>query len=290
MAQAYRCDQCTALTCLWRESCPNCLTELSLLPDTTSAAHATANRAAQFEPLVDAVPRIDTGLPFLQRAFGGGLPEGRAIVLVGDPNAGKSTLLLQLASGITVPTLYATSEQKLFAVRDRLAGLRLAVQPSTRMLATTDTAEVFDTARALGSRVLLLDSWHRVFSPEVNGRRGSPAQLRHVLSQVGRWIDATNGVAVLVAHVRGDGTFRGPRDLVHDVDAVFYLSLKANERRYLETVKTRIGPELRLRLEMTPHGLVEVPPVVETVEPEGLDAPQSKGRLRLVRKPRQGPA
>ncbi|NIR44215.1 MAG: AAA family ATPase, partial [Gemmatimonadetes bacterium] len=44
--------------------------------------------------------RRSTGMQELDRTLGGGLVPGAAVLLGGEPGVGKSTLLLQVASGV----------------------------------------------------------------------------------------------------------------------------------------------------------------------------------------------
>ncbi len=48
------------------------------------------------------IARFSTGYDELNRVLGGGLIEGSFVLLGGDPGIGKSTLLLQMAGGLSL--------------------------------------------------------------------------------------------------------------------------------------------------------------------------------------------
>ncbi len=105
----YVCSACGSLTTRWQGQCADCgewntLTEEA--PETVfSARHdlSSGGRAIAFEPLdapSEALQRRSTGLAEFDRALGGGLVPGSAVLMGGDPGIGKSTLLLQAAARI----------------------------------------------------------------------------------------------------------------------------------------------------------------------------------------------
>src|SRR6266849_2123361 len=68
------------------------------------APRAAATRPATPRPLaeveVGGARRIPSGLDEFDRVLGGGVMPGSLVLVGGDPGIGKSTLLLQLASGL----------------------------------------------------------------------------------------------------------------------------------------------------------------------------------------------
>src|SRR5439155_24175303 len=73
--------------------------------------------------------RVATGLPGVDRILGGGLVVGSVVLLAGAPGIGKSTLLLQLASGLSNaghPCLLASGEESPAQVGSRARRLGIA--------------------------------------------------------------------------------------------------------------------------------------------------------------------
>ena len=71
-------------------------------------------------------PRVPLGIAELDRVLGGGVVPGSIVLLGGEPGIGKSTLLLQAASGIATGggrILYASGEESAAQIADRAARL-----------------------------------------------------------------------------------------------------------------------------------------------------------------------
>src|ERR1700758_3201738 len=105
----YACQSCGAVQTKWAGQCPSCnawnslVEELQSRPPGALAPAKGGSRAKglSFEGLEDetpAPPRIATGVEEFDRVCGGGGVPGSAILLVGDPGVGKSTLLLQVCA------------------------------------------------------------------------------------------------------------------------------------------------------------------------------------------------
>ena len=103
----YVCQACGGVSLRWQGQCPDCA-EWSTLqedaPETVfSSKHdlSSGGRNVAFVALDQPVKlpeRRKTGLAEFDRALGGGLVPGSAILMGGDPGIGKSTLLLQAAA------------------------------------------------------------------------------------------------------------------------------------------------------------------------------------------------
>ena len=89
------------------------------------------------------LPRLPIGMGEFDRVLGGGLVPGSFVLVGGEPGIGKSTLLLQVAAGLTarpaggVHVLYATGEESPGQVRLRAARLGLLAGPSARAFASS---------------------------------------------------------------------------------------------------------------------------------------------------------
>ncbi len=205
--------------------------------------------------------RIGTGFAGVDRVLGGGLVPGSVVLVAGAPGIGKSTLLLQLASRLTVaghPCLIASGEEARGQVA--LRARRLGVDGAG--LSFVPGRELSDVLAAVeGQRppVAVVDSIHTLRDSGADGIAGGPGQVRGC-------VDALVGVAkrvgvtmILVGHVTKAGDLAGPRTIEHAVDVV--LTFEGDSRsgmRVLAGGKNRFGAEGEVAwFEMRADGLVE---------------------------------
>src|SRR5690606_35250082 len=198
-------------------------------PETAfSARHdlSSGGRALAFEPLdapVEPLARRSTGLSEFDRALGGGVVPGSAILMGGEPGIGKSTLLLQAAAKIAASgasAIYVSGEEATGQVRLRAARLGLASAP-LKLAAATSVRDILTTLNAAPPPALLVvDSIQTMYSDTIEGAPGTVSQVRASAFELIRYAKE-NGVAlVLVVHVTKDGAIAGPRVLEHMVDVV----------------------------------------------------------------------
>jgi DNA repair protein RadA/Sms len=91
--------------------------------------------------------RRATGLAEFDRALGGGLVPGSAVLMGGDPGIGKSTLLLQAAANCDLAggdAVYISGEEAAGQVRLRAERLGLAGAP-IRLAAATSVRDILTT-------------------------------------------------------------------------------------------------------------------------------------------------
>ena len=208
--------------------------------------------------------RFGTGLEGVDRVVGGGLVPGSVVLLSGEPGIGKSTLLLQLVSGLVRAghrCLVASGEESREQVAARAA--RLGVPGSqVGFVPGRDLRAVLDAAEAHRPSLLAVDSIQTLRRPDVAGLPGGPAQVRACADALVE-LAKSQGIAVLVTgHVTKDGDLAGPRTLEHAVDVV--LSFDGDPRsgfRVLSGGKNRFGPEGEVAwFEMEATGLREIDP------------------------------
>ena len=127
--------------------------------------------------------RLPSGLAEFDRAIGGGIVAGSALLVGGDPGIGKSTLLLQVAARIAAEgqkVVYVSGEEsaeqvRLRAVRLGLGGapVRLAAATSVRDILTTmgggepPALLVIDSIQYIGSGIPSSGPRRRRRSPEM---------------------------------------------------------------------------------------------------------------------------
>ena len=189
--------------------------------------------------------RRSTGLAELDRALGGGLVPGSAILMGGDPGIGKSTLLLQAAAKIAHgggQTVYVSGEEAAGQVRLRAARLGLADAP-IKLAAATSVRDILTTLNGMDAPALLvIDSIQTMHSDQIEGAPGTVSQVRGCAFELIRYAKE-NGVAlVLVGHVTKDGSIAGPRVLEHMVDVVMsFEGERSHQYRILRALKNRFG-------------------------------------------------
>lgn len=268
----YICQACGSVTHRWQGQCPDCgewntLAE-EALATVFSAKHdlSSGGRPITFEAL-DApgqvLKRRSTGLAEFDRALGGGLVPGSAVLMGGDPGIGKSTLLLQAAAKIAMSgasSVYISGEEAAGQVRMRADRLGLAGAPIA-LASATSVRDILTTLSGMAPPALLvIDSIQTMHSDQIEGAPGTVSQVRASAFELIRYAKE-NGVAlVLVGHVTKDGSIAGPRVLEHMVDVVMsFEGERSHQYRILRSIKNRFGPVDEIGVfAMEGQGLAEV--------------------------------
>lgn len=268
----YVCQSCGAVHSKWQGQCDGCgawntLVEESRasLPKAVSAGGK--GKALELTSLASAekpVPRMLTGISEFDRVLGGGLVEGSACLIGGDPGIGKSTLLLKAAANMAAGgrnVYYITGEES--AAQIQLRARRLGVETAPvqlacanalkRILGTIDTPEPPD--------FVIIDSIQTMFSENLDAAPGTVAQVRACAHELIRAAKTRGFALILVGHVTKDGQIAGPRVVEHMVDAVLYFEgERSAQYRILRGVKNRFGATDEIGVfHMGESGLEEVP-------------------------------
>ena len=254
---AYVCSDCGASALQWFGSCPSCGAA-----GTLSEQLAEKKRPSfKVDPVVLSsvaakdLERLPTGVEELDRALGGGLVGGQVVLLGGDPGIGKSTLLLQVVSGIE-NTLYVSGEES--GEQVALRARRLALDAGgVRLLAETQLERILGALEDARPRVAVIDSIQTVWSETLQSAPGSVAQVRECAAQLTRHAKRSGAVLLLIGHVTKEGAIAGPRVLEHIVDTVLYFEGDPNGAfRLVRAVKNRFGAVNELGVfAMTEKGL-----------------------------------
>jgi DNA repair protein RadA/Sms len=270
----YLCSQCGHQSLKWAGRCPECGAWSTLAE---SVQEETSTRFSGFLASSGSVPvalgdvsaeealRLSTGLKELDRVLGGGLVQGSAVLIGGDPGIGKSTLLLQAMGMMSAKrqVLYISGEESVTQIS--LRGKRLSVDLN-RVLVLTETllermVRAIETHRP---EVVVIDSIQTAYTELLNSAPGSVSQVRECAAHLVRLAKGAAyqpGPAVLlVGHVTKEGAIAGPRVLEHMVDTVLYFEGEAGSRfRVIRAVKNRFGATGELGVfAMTEGGLKEV--------------------------------
>lgn len=268
----YICQACGSVTHRWQGQCPDCLEWNTLAeeaPETVfSAKHdlSSGGRPIAFEALDapgEVLQRRSTGLAEFDRALGGGLVPGSAVLMGGDPGIGKSTLLLQAAAQIALSgasAVYISGEEAAGQVRMRADRLGLAKAPIA-LASATSVRDILTTLSGMAPPALLvIDSIQTMHSDQIEGAPGTVSQVRASAFELIRYAKENGVTLVLVGHVTKDGSIAGPRVLEHMVDVVMsFEGERSHQYRILRSIKNRFGPVDEIGVfAMEGQGLAEV--------------------------------
>ncbi|HKX38737.1 MAG TPA: DNA repair protein RadA [Burkholderiales bacterium] len=256
---AYVCSDCGASALQWFGACPSCGAAGTLSETVTERKSSSTGRIPTVA-LADLQPRelerIPTGLEELDRALGGGLVPGQVALLGGDPGIGKSTLLLQALSNLSIPALYVTGEESAdqIAMRARRLGLEAK---GMQLLAETQLERVLGALEGARPAVAVVDSIQTLWSEALQSAPGSVAQVRECAAQLTRHAKRAGTALFMIGHVTKEGAIAGPRVLEHIVDTVLYFEGDAHSAfRLVRAVKNRFGAVNELGVfAMTESGL-----------------------------------
>jgi DNA repair protein RadA/Sms len=268
----YVCQACGSVSHRWQGQCPDCAEWNTLTEEAPATVFSqkhdlsSGGRAVKFVPLdgpSELPKRRKTGSAEFDRALGGGLVPGSAILMGGDPGIGKSTLLLQTAARIAKDgeqVVYVSGEEAAGQVRMRAARLGLADAP----LQLASETSVRDILTTLGTMeppsLLVIDSIQTMHSDTIEGAPGTVSQVRGCALELIRYAKENGVSLVLVGHVTKDGNIAGPRVLEHMVDVVMsFEGERSHQYRILRALKNRFGAVDEIGVfAMATEGLEEV--------------------------------
>jgi len=272
--ETYVCQSCGNVTAKWAGRCEACgewnTIELEASeagpPGSLGAAPSKAKaRQIEFTSLAgggETEPRLATGNAEFDRACGGGLVPGSALLIGGDPGVGKSTLLLQIAAGLSkggAKVAYISGEEATAQIR--LRAKRLGVEKTGVHLASaTALRDILATLKASKPDAVIIDSVQTLWSDALPAAPGTVTQVRACAQELVRFAKSSGAILMLVGHVTKDGQIAGPRVVEHMVDAVMYFeSEQGRDFRILRAVKNRFGAAHEIGVfEMSGAGLREV--------------------------------
>lgn len=204
--------------------------------------------------------RFSLGDGELDLIFGGGLVQGSAILLGGEPGIGKSTFLTQVAAvfadqyGIA---LYATGEESVKQVRMRAERLD-ALAEDFYLLSENNLGNLAENIRRIKPRLLIVDSIQTLYDDSLDSVPGSVGQIRECTAKLLHLAKKEQIIVMIAGHVTKEGVIAGPRLLEHMVDVVLYFEGERHQGfRILRAVKNRFGSTNEVvLLEMTGRGLL----------------------------------
>ena len=204
-------------------------------------------------------PRLQLGMPELDRLLGGGIVPGSLVLIGGEPGIGKSTLSLQIPLVSGLKTLYVTGEESARQVKMRADRLGAEVE-DTSIFTETRMESIIAEAEAIKPELMIVDSVQTMFTETVESTPGSVSQIKEVAAMLLRFAKESGIPIILIGHITKDGYIAGPKILEHIVDVV--LQFEGENRgayRILRSIKNRFGSTSEIAVfEMTGTGLREV--------------------------------
>ena len=251
----YVCQACGSVAQRWQGQCADCSEWNTLVEDVPQTVFAARHdlsgggRQVVFAALdtpAELPPRRPTGLAEFDRALGGGLVAGSAILMGGDPGIGKSTLLLQAVARIAQAggdAVYISGEEAADQVRLRAGRLGLGNAP-IRLASATSVRDILTTLGTMSPpAIVVIDSIQTMHSDQIEGAPGTVSQVRASAFELIRYAKQSGAALVLVGHVTKDGSIAGPRVLEHMVDVVMsFEGERSHQYRILRSIKNRFGP------------------------------------------------
>ena len=275
----YRCTECDHQLTKWMGKCPSCGAWGSLEEKAGFAGSGSGTggggglggvtslvptSAAQPVTKIDPTTAVHkpSGISELDRVLGGGIVDGSAILLAGEPGVGKSTLLLEVAAcwaraGHTV--LIVTAEESVGQVRNR-AERTGALEEKLFLASENDLERALGHIEAVQPELIIIDSLQTMHAPGAEGVAGGVAQTRAVASTLTRLAKTSGTPLITIGHVTKEGNVAGPRTVEHLVDVVLnFEGDKHSSLRFLRGIKNRFGATDEVGcFEQTAHGIREV--------------------------------
>jgi DNA repair protein RadA/Sms len=270
----YVCQACGSLSSRWQGQCADCAEWNSLVQETAAVSSIFAakhnlrggGRTIELVGLDSEVAlpeRFATGIAEFDRAIGGGIVPGSAMLVGGDPGIGKSTLLLQVGARLAERgqrVVYVSGEESAEQIRLRAVRLGLGKSP-VQLAAATSVRDILTTVEAEPPALLVIDSIQTMHSDLIDGAPGTVSQVRASAQELVRFAKEQGSAVVLVGHVTKDGAIAGPRVLEHMVDTVLsFEGERSHQYRILRAMKNRFGGTDEIGVfAMEEAGLSQVP-------------------------------
>lgn len=269
----YKCSNCSYTQPRWLGRCPECgewntMEECIVDSNAVSPAGKGSPVVEKSRPIpLESVSAQDTSryltkIEEFDRVLGGGATKRSAVMIGGEPGIGKSTLLIQTASGMAVQypgkILYVSGEESAAQIKDRADRLELPCK-GIEVLCTMRLEDILDALEKINPVLVIVDSIQTVYSAEAGLVPGTVNQLKYCANELVSWVKNRDSVLIMTAHVTKEGTIAGPKTLEHMVDTVISFERNSDDVRFLHAQKNRFGSVDELGIfNMTEKGLVPV--------------------------------
>jgi DNA repair protein RadA/Sms len=216
-----------------------------------------------------------TGVDGFDEAVGGGLVAGSVILFGGARGAGKSSLMMAVADGVTArgkSVLYVSGEENAADVGKIANRLRVRHAADIGVMGNAnDIAEIMERVEKEEPFLTIYDSLQVITLDEVKGSEGSASQGEAVANIITSHCKRTSTCAIIINHMTKLGEFKGSTEVEHLVDTLLTLDysydydddgqiVEASKHvRMLMSDKNRNGESFKKAyFEMTAEGLKPV--------------------------------
>jgi len=180
----------------------------------------------------------------LSRVFPQGITRWWVYLIAWEPGIGKSTLLLQMISAMSVhkkDVSYFTWEEHPKQLAERRS--RVIGTPCELLLFhAAHLEDIIVTLETASADIVLIDSIQTISSVAIDGVAWSPSQVKYCSEQLSKYAKASGKTLIIVGHVTKEWEIAGPKYLEHIVDVVMYLEWdKYGQYRFLRIKKNRFG-------------------------------------------------
>ncbi len=268
--KAFFCTHCGTQHTQWQGQCSSCKSWNTLQEEVLDNPKKAAWQFEKAAPVkaspmriqdvaIDALKRLSSGDPELDRVLGGGIVPGAMMLVGGEPGIGKSTLLLQVALSVTGNVVYVSGEESEHQIKLRSA--RVTEESSECYLLTeTNTQSILHHLGKLQPALVVIDSIQTLHSDVIDSTAGSVSQIRTCAAELLQFAKSTQTPVFLVGHITKDGAIAGPKVLEHMVDTVLHFEGDRNHvYRILRAHKNRFGTTAELGIySMSQEGLLPV--------------------------------
>jgi len=266
-SSTFICQNCGSETSQYFGRCLNCMEWNTIIEEikpkkSTNKKINTNKKSKSFNEIESqSLTRFSSGFEEFDRVLGGGIVPGSVVLIGGEPGIGKSTIVLQAASRISLKekVLYITAEESLEQVKIRWERLN-QTYIDLKIYSETNLSLIIDEIKSVNPTFAIIDSIQAIQNDEMESSPGSVSQVRTCSSELQNLAKENNIALFIIGHVTKDGSLAGPKTLEHLVDVVInFEGDKISSQRLLRSIKNRFGSTYEIGIfEMLEKGLKEV--------------------------------
>lgn len=259
------CQNCGHISLRWIGKCPSCGEWNSFVEEIkTSSKNLLVEDSALIklsEIEEQSYERVSTFYKTLDKALGGGLVKGQAILISGEPGIGKSTLLLQISKALSKfgKIIYVSGEESSSQIYIRAKRVK-ALDENILIFNNTKVETIIEKVREVKPVCLIIDSIQTIYLESLESSPGSVSQVRESTFKIINEIKKLSIPTFIVGHINKEGSIAGPKVLEHMVDTVIqFEGERISFHRILRVIKNRYGEAGDLAVfKMTESGLIEI--------------------------------
>lgn len=179
---------------------------------------------------------------------GGGITQGAAYLIAGEPGIGKSTFLLLLAASLKDRVLYISGEETAAQIQKRAMRTNTA-RENIFIVNSSNINEICSLITENDEKpfsYVFIDSIQMLYDPLHESPAGSPVQVRITAQILLHLCKEKNITLLLTGHITKSGDVAGPKVLEHMVDGTIFMHKQASigglhDLRVFKPVKNRFG-------------------------------------------------